>query len=197
MKNGQEKKPIYQRKWFIGLVVIVAIGIFANLGGGDKTDKTAKEDSSSLSAENSKTQESVEKSTSSAVEEAKDSVEELVDNVKDTASSVVETSDFEAKDTSDATIESIKTYNDYMEMFNKIINEYYASAEAVYTNAGLPVDTTSLRAQTDATVEAQKQQYGVLGNAPLVGKSGLVSYLKEYRDGLNSYVETLKQSLGQ
>lgn len=53
----------------------------------------------------------------------------LLDKVKEKVSS----SDFNPQDVSDATIESIKTYEDYLTMYEKIIQDYYDQSETVLT----------------------------------------------------------------
>lgn len=43
--GAKNKKPVYKRKWFIALMVIVALGIIGSIaGGGDDKDKVATTD---------------------------------------------------------------------------------------------------------------------------------------------------------
>lgn len=106
------------------------------------------------------------------------------------------TGDFAPQDSTDATIESIKTYNDYMVMYEFILNEYYVNAEAAFAQYGL-TDDGSFAAQRESLsqqLEAERKQYSLLGKAPLVGiKSELVKYLKDLRDGLKEYTDALAQ----
>lgn len=104
---------------------------------------------------------------------------------------------FIPQDVSDETIESIKTYEDYLTMYQKIIDDYYAQYEAVVQ--GTPLYSSeafeSLKQGTEQGMEQQKRQYGKLKNAPIVGKADLVTFLKNFRDGLKEQVDSMSSVL--
>ncbi|GCF92464.1 hypothetical protein NRIC_03550 [Enterococcus florum] len=106
-------------------------------------------------------------------------------------------SSFQAKDVSDETIESISTYDDYLAMFNKIVENYLSEYENAIKDTILydPQLFEEQKAQYAEAVEQQKEEYGSMGNKKIVGKSTLVDYLKTYRDSLNDYIETVNSNL--
>ena len=106
-------------------------------------------------------------------------------------------SDFNPQDVSDETIESIKTYEDYLTMYEKIVNNYYTEADEAFKGTALE-DSASIQELKDATkkeMEEQKKQYGPLKKAPIQGKEEIIQFLKEYRDSLHDQVEQWKASL--
>ena len=106
-------------------------------------------------------------------------------------------SDFNPQDVSDETIESIKTYEDYLTMYEKIVNNYYTEADEAFKGTALE-DSASIQELKDSTkkeMEEQKKQYGPLKKAPIQGKEEIIQFLKEYRDSLHDQVEQLKASL--
>lgn len=106
-------------------------------------------------------------------------------------------SDFNPQDVSDETIESIKTYEDYLTMCEKIVNNYYTEADEAFKGTALE-DSASIQELKDATkkeMEEQKKQYGPLKKAPIQGKEEIIKFLKEYRDSLHEQVEQWKASL--
>ncbi|MCQ9276482.1 hypothetical protein [Streptococcus suis] len=107
-------------------------------------------------------------------------------------------SEFNPTDSSDATIESIKTYSDYMKMYEFIVNEYITNYENMVSQYGLGDATMyqSVRDTVSQSVEQQKKQYGPLGNAAIVGRAEIITFLKEYRDGLQQQIEQMSAALG-
>ena len=106
-------------------------------------------------------------------------------------------SDFNPQDVSDETIESIKTYEDYLTMYEKIVNNYYTEADEAFKGTALE-DSASIQELKDSTkkeMEEQKKQYGPLKKAPIQGKEEIIQFLKEYRDSLHDQVEQWKASL--
>lgn len=106
-------------------------------------------------------------------------------------------SDFNPQDVSDETIESIQTYEDYLTMCEKIVNNYYTEADEAFKGTALE-DSASIQELKDATkkeMEEQKKQYGPLKKAPIQGKEEIIQFLKEYRDSLHDQVEQWKASL--
>ena len=105
--------------------------------------------------------------------------------------------DFNPQDVSDTTIESIKTYEDYLTMFQKIVDNYYTEADQAFKGTALE-DSASIKELKDSTkkeIEEQKKQYGPLKKAPIQGKEEIIQFLKEYRDSLHDQVEQWKASL--
>ena len=106
-------------------------------------------------------------------------------------------SDFNPQDVSDETIESIQTYEDYLTMYEKIVNNYYTEADEAFKGTVLE-DSASIQELKDSTkkeMEEQKKQYGPLKKAPIQGKEEIIQFLKEYRDSLHDQVEQYKASL--
>ena len=105
--------------------------------------------------------------------------------------------DFNPQDVSDTTIESIKTYEDYLTMFQKIVDNYYTEDDKAFKGTALE-DSDSIQELKDSTkkeIEEQKKQYGPLKKAPIQGKEEIIQFLKDYRDNLHQQVEQWKASL--
>ena len=106
-------------------------------------------------------------------------------------------SDFNPQDVSDTTIESIKTYEDYLIMNEKIIDNYYTEADEAFKGTVLE-DSAAIQELKDRTkkeMEDLKKQYGPLKKAPIQGKEEVIKTLKDYRDNLHEQVEQWKASL--
>ena len=106
-------------------------------------------------------------------------------------------SDFNPQDVSDETIESIKTYEDYLIMNEKIIDNYYTEADEAFKGTVLE-DSAAIQELKDSTkkeMEDLKKQYGPLKKAPIQGKEEVIKTLKDYRDNLHEQVEQWKASL--
>ena len=106
---------------------------------------------------------------------------------------------FRPKDSSDSTIEKIKTYEDYLTMYQFIVNEYITNYEAVVTQYGLGDAETykSIRQGVVDSVKEQKKQYGSMKKTMIIGKKDLVQFLKDYRDKLKEFVNQMSQGLQQ
>lgn len=106
-------------------------------------------------------------------------------------------SDFNPQDVSDTTIESIKTYEDYLIMNEKIIDNYYTEADEAFKGTVLEDSATiqELKDSTKKEMEDLKKQYGPLKKAPIQGKEEVIKTLKDYRDNLHEQVEQWKASL--
>ena len=105
--------------------------------------------------------------------------------------------DFNPQDVSDATIESIKTYEDYLIMNEKIIDNYYTEADEAFKGTVLE-DSAAIQELKDSTkkeIKNKKKQYGPLKKAPIQGKEEVIKTLKDYRDNLHEQVEQWKASL--
>lgn len=46
--SEKKKKPIYKRVWFIGLVVVILIGVIGSLGGNSSTDTTSVQEKQNI-----------------------------------------------------------------------------------------------------------------------------------------------------
>ena len=106
-------------------------------------------------------------------------------------------SDFNPQDVSDTTIESIKTYEDYLIMNEKIIDNYYTEADEAFKGTVLE-DSAAIQELKDSTkkeMEDLKKQYGPLKKAPIQGREEVIKTLKDYRDNLHEQVEQWKASL--
>ena len=124
---------------------------------------------------------------------AKNISENVTNNSNDSASSSsssssVSSSNFNPQDTSDATIESISTYNDYLTMYSKIVDEYLTN----YQNANT---IEQMKQETLKSLEEQKKEYGAMGNTKIVGKDSLVEFLKNYRNGLKEYTDNISTQI--
>ena len=104
---------------------------------------------------------------------------------------------FSPEDVSDASIESIQTYGDYLTMYEMITDDYIANYEKVIKGTVLYDEATfqQMKDKYDAAFEEQQEQYGSMKDQKIIGKDELVDFLKEYRDGLQEYVDTLAESL--
>lgn len=104
---------------------------------------------------------------------------------------------FQPTDVSDETIKSIKTYEDYLTMYQAIINNYLADYEYVIKDTVLYDQTTfeEQKKQYEQSFESQKKQYAEYGNKKLIGKDSLVEFLVSYRDSLAETTNNLKKSL--
>ncbi|MGF0047736.1 hypothetical protein ACQRD4_06700 [Streptococcus hyointestinalis] len=189
-ENGKSpKKPIYKRIWFWILVIALLAFVGDKLRGissntQEETKVTATSSSSSSSTEESSTSSSTSSSSSTAESTTAESSTTVV-------------SSFNPVDTSDATIESIATYDDYLTMYQLIVNEYLSNYEAAMAQYGLTDATTfqSMRDGVEEGIAQQKQAYGAMRKSPIVGKSDLVQFLKDYRDELNAYVAQMSSAL--
>lgn len=113
------------------------------------------------------------------------------------SSGSVSSSNFNPQDTSDTTIESISTYNDYLTMYSKIVDEYLTN----YQNAvaGTVLDDVNtieqMKQESLKSLEEQKKEYGPMGNTKIVGKDSLVEFLKNYRNGLKEYTDNISTQI--
>ena len=189
-ENGKsQKKPIYKRIWFWILVIALLAFVGDKLRGiSSNTQEETKVTATSSSSSSSKEESSTSSSRSSSCSTAESTTAE---------SSTTVVSSFNPVDTSDATIESIATYDDYLTMYQLIVNEYLSNYEAAMAQYGLTDATTfqSMRDGVEEGIAQQKQAYGAMRKSPIVGKSDLVQFLKDYRDELNAYVAQMSSAL--
>ena len=114
-----------------------------------------------------------------------------------TTSSSVSSSNFNPQDTSDATIRSISTYNDYLTMYSKIIDEYLTNYQNAVAGTVLDDANTieQMKQETLKSLEEQKKEYGAMGNTKIIGKDSLVEFLKNYRNGLKEYTDNISTQI--
>ena len=133
---------------------------------------------------------------------AKNISENVTNNSNDSASSSsstssVSSSNFNPQDTSDATIESISTYNDYLTMYSKIVDEYLTNYQNAVAGTVLDDANTieQMKQESLKSLEEQKKEYGPMGNTKIVGKDSLVEFLKNYRNGLKEYTDNISTQI--
>ena len=110
------------------------------------------------------------------------------------SSGSVSSSNFNPQDTSDATIESISTYNDYLTMYSKIVDEYLTNYQNAVAGTVLD-DANTIEQMKQESLEEQKKEYGPMGNTKIVGKDSLVEFLKNYRNGLKEYTDNISTQI--
>ena len=134
---------------------------------------------------------------------AKNISENVTNNSNDSASSSsssssVSSSNFNPQDTSDATIESISTYNDYLTMYSKIVDEYLTNYQNAVAGTVLD-DANTIEQMKQETIKIlwknRKKEYGAMGNTKIVGKDSLVEFLKNYRNGLKEYTDNISTQI--
>ena len=113
------------------------------------------------------------------------------------SSSSVSSSNFNPQDTSDATIRSISTYNDYITMYSKIDDEYLTNYQNAVAGTVLDDANTieQMKQETLKSLEEQKKEYGAMGNTKIIGKDSLVEFLKNYRNGLKEYTDNISTQI--
>lgn len=113
------------------------------------------------------------------------------------SSSSVSSSNFNPQDTSDATIRSISTYNDYLTMYSKIVDEYLTNYQNAVAGTVLDDANTieQMKQETLKSLEEQKKEYGAMGNTKIIGKDSLVEFLKNYRNGLKEYTDNISTQI--
>ena len=113
------------------------------------------------------------------------------------SSGSVSSSNFNPQDTSDTTIESISTYNDYLTMYSKIVDEYLKNYQNAVAGTVLDDANTieQMKQESLKSLEEQKKEYGPMGNTKIVGKDSLVEFLKNYRNGLKEYTDNISTQI--
>ena len=113
------------------------------------------------------------------------------------SSGSVSSSNFNPQDTSDTTIESISTYNDYLTMYSKIVDEYLTNYQNAVAGTVLDDANTieQMKQESLKSWEEQKKEYGPMGNTKIVGKDSLVEFLKNYRNGLKEYTDNISTQI--
>lgn len=106
---------------------------------------------------------------------------------------------FSPQDVSNSTISQIVTYNDYLKMYEKIINNYFSDAEEAYKGTILANSETfqTMKKQINDSFAQQKDIYDEMGKKRLIGQTELVEYLEDYRDKLKEYTNQLQADLNK
>jgi hypothetical protein len=109
---------------------------------------------------------------------------------------------FSRKDVSDEAIQSITTYNDYLDMYWLITEDFIANYEANVKDTVLYDKETFEKMKTSykEAFEEQKKQYSPIGNTEIIGKDSIgkismVEYLMNYRDSLKAIIDNLLDAL--
>lgn len=106
---------------------------------------------------------------------------------------------FSPQDTSNETIQSIETYDDYLIMYEMILQDYfdnYVDAikdTALYSEEGY----SRMKEQYTESFQQQRDMYGESGKNKIIGKDTIVDFLITYRDSLKELTDGLKESLNK
>ncbi len=167
-----------------------------NISGGvtSKSSSSSTTSSSSSSSSSSTTSSSSSSSSSSTTSSSSSSSSS---STTSSSSSSVSSSNFNPQDTSDATIRSISTYNDYITMYSKIVDEYLTNYQNAVAGTVLDDANTieQMKQETLKSLEEQKKEYGAMGNTKIIGKDSLVEFLKNYRNGLKEYTDNISTQI--
>ena len=164
-----------------------------NISGG----VTSKSSSSSTTSSSSSSSSSSTTSSSSSSSSSSTTSSSLSSSTTSSSSSSVSSSNFNPQDTSDATIRSISTYNDYITMYSKIVDEYLTNYQNAVAGTVLDDANTieQMKQETLKSLEEQKKEYGAMGNTKIIGKDSLVEFLKNYRNGLKEYTDNISTQI--
>lgn len=105
---------------------------------------------------------------------------------------------FAPADVSDETIKTINTYDDYLVMCQKIIDDYIDNYEVAVKDTVLYDEKTfeDMKKKYADEFAAQKDQYSSFGDTALGGaKDTMVDYLITYRDTLKTYTDSIEEQL--
>ena len=198
-ENGKvyvEKKPFYKRWWFIIFAIWLVLSVIGLITNPTKEKSTSK-NNQSASSQQAVVSKPAESSSTVSESKAVASSASTTPPASVSSEKVVENSVFKPQDVSDATIESINTYGDYLTMFEMIINDYYAQYESAIKNTILYDEATfaTLKAQQKSAFEVQQRQYGNMKNTKIIGKKDLVKFLKDYRDNLKDFIVQMKSAI--
>jgi len=104
---------------------------------------------------------------------------------------------FSPKDVSDSTIESIQTYDDYLTMYQMIIEDYFANYEAAIKGTALysAEAFSEMKKTYEDSFSQQRDMYSSMGSTSIIGKDTIIEFLKDYRDSLKEFTDILSNSL--
>ena len=197
MKNsskntGDKNKAFVYRYYLIAAILfIVAISwtVIQSSSCSKNPSYQSKSDSTRHTSVVNNTQSNKQQETNT---DSKSNKEETTEQKSDETKDV-----FNPQDVSDQTIQSIQTYDDYLKMYYKIIENYFSDYEAVVKGTVLYDETAfqKMKESIEQAYDSQVNQYDAIRNNKIIGKDELVKYLIEYRDGLQKTIDTLKKSL--
>lgn len=112
---------------------------------------------------------------------------------KSASSSEKAAAGFDSEEISDETINSIETYEDYLNKYHKIVDIFLVEYEAVFKKAGMDTDGTfaSMKETYNQQLEEQKEQYASFGAEALTHKETFVQSLTQFRDNAKEALENV------
>ena len=192
-KNTGNKSKVFVYRYYLiaAILFITAISwtMIQSSGCSKASSYQSKSDSTRHTSVVNNTQSNKQQETNT---DSKSNKEETTEQKSDETKDV-----FNPQDVSDQTIQSIQTYDDYLKMYYKIIENYFSDYEAVVKGTVLYDETAfqKMKESIEQAYDSQVNQYDAIRNNKIIGKDELVKYLIEYRDGLQKTIDTLKKSL--
>jgi len=109
---------------------------------------------------------------------------------------------FSRKDVSDEAIQSITTYNDYLDIYWLITEDFLANYENTVKDTNLYDKETfeKMKDSYEQSFEEQKKQYSPIGHTEIIGKdsigkNSMIEYLITYRDSLKDIIDNFSNAL--
>ena len=192
-KNTGDKSKVFVYRYYFIAAILFIVAISWTVVQSSSCSKTSsyqsKNDSTRHTSVVNNTQSNKQQETNT---DSKSNKEETTEQKSDETKDV-----FNPQDVSDQTIQSIQTYDDYLKMYYKIIENYFSDYEAVVKGTVLYDETAfqKMKESIEQAYDSQVNQYDAIRNNKIIGKDELVKYLIEYRDGLQKTIDTLKKSL--
>lgn len=192
-KNTGDKNEVFVYRYYLtaAILFIIAISwtVIQSSGCSKTSSYQSKNDSTRHTSVVNNTQSNKQQETNT---NSKSNKEENTEQKSDGTTDV-----FNPQDVSDQTIQSIQTYDDYLKMYYKIIENYFSDYETVVKGTVLYDETTfqKMKESIEQTYNSQVNQYDAIRNKKIIGKDKLVKFLIEYRDSLQKTIDTLKKSL--
>ena len=192
-KNTGDKSKVFVYRYYFIAAILFIVAISWTVVQSSSCSKTSsyqsKNDSTRHTSVVNNTQPNKQQETNT---NSKSNKEETTEQKSDETKDV-----FNPQDVSDQTIQSIQTYDDYLKMYYKIIENYFSDYEAVVKGTVLYDETAfqKMKESIEQAYDSQVNQYDAIRNNKIIGKDELVKYLIEYRDGLQKTIDTLKKSL--
>ena len=192
-KNTGDKSKVFVYRYYFIAAILFIVAISWTVVQSSSCSKTSsyqsKNDSTRHTSVVNNTQPNKQQETNT---NSKSNKEETTEQKSDETKDV-----FNPQDVSDQTIQSIQTYDDYLKMYYKIIENYFSDYEAVVKGTVLYDETAfqKMKESIEQAYDSQVNQYDAIKNKKIIEKDELVKYLIEYRDNLQETIDTLKKSL--
>lgn len=192
-KNTGDRNEVFVYRYYLtaAILFIIAISwtVIQSSGCSKTSSYQSKNDSTRHTSVVNNTQSNKQQETNT---NSKSNKQENTEQKSDGTTDV-----FNPQDVSDQTIQSIQTYDDYLKMYYKIIENYFSDYETVVKGTVLYDETTfqKMKESIEQTYNSQVNQYDAIRNNKIIGKDKLVKFLIEYRDSLQETIDTLKKSL--